>query len=88
MSPSSVRACGCRRRPGRDLLRDGRLPEGWPRDRPPNHLKTRLPSVVAVGDVRQRALAHVASAVGAGATAIAVILEYLQERTRRWWSTT
>ena len=57
-------------------------------NRPPYHLKTRFPGVFAVGDVGQRALAHVASAVGAGATAIAVIHEYPQERPRTWWSST
>lgn len=67
---------------GRDSLRDGQPPKGWSLDRPPALLETSLPGVFAVGDVRQRSMKRVASAVGEGATAISLIHEYLQERTR------
>ena len=67
---------------GRDLLRDGQPPEGWPLERPPALLETSLPGVFAVGDVRQRSIKRVASAVGEGATAISLIHEYLQELSR------
>jgi thioredoxin reductase (NADPH) len=67
---------------GRDLLRDGQLPGGWPLERPPALLETSLPGFFAVGDVRQRSMKRVASAVGEGATAISLIHEYLQEHSR------
>ena len=62
---------------GRDLLRDGRPPAGWPLDRPPLPLETSLPGVFAAGDVRYRATKRVASAVGEGAIAIRLVHEYL-----------
>jgi hypothetical protein len=36
----------------RDLLRDGRPPQGWPTGRPPLPKETSMPGVSAVGDVR------------------------------------
>jgi thioredoxin reductase (NADPH) len=52
----------------------------WPRhDRPPFTLETSLPGVFAVGDVRHNSLKRVASAVGAGATAIFSVHGYLAE---------
>jgi thioredoxin reductase (NADPH) len=64
---------------GRDLLRDGRPPAGWPLDRPPLPLETSLPGVFAAGDVRHRSVKRVASAVGAGAIAVQLVHEYLGE---------
>jgi thioredoxin reductase (NADPH) len=67
---------------GRGLLCDGQPPAGWPLERPPALLETSLPGVFAVGDVRQRSMKRVASAVGEGATAISLIHEYLREHGR------
>jgi thioredoxin reductase (NADPH) len=64
---------------GRDLLRDGQMPEGWPLGRPPYLLETSVPGVFAAGDVRHRSMKRVASAVGEGSTAISLIHEYLRE---------
>jgi thioredoxin reductase (NADPH) len=64
---------------GRDLLRDGRLPPGWPLERPPLLLETSLPGVFAAGDVRYRSVKRVASAVGEGAIAVQLVHEYLAE---------
>lgn len=63
---------------GHDLLgADGNPAAGWPLTRPPYHLETSLPGVFAVGDVRSGSMKRVASAVGEGATAIALIHQYL-----------
>jgi thioredoxin reductase (NADPH) len=56
---------------------DGKPPAEWPLARPPYHLETSLPGVFAVGDVRSGSMKRVASAVGEGATAIALIHHYL-----------
>ena len=65
-------------RTGRDLYRAGRLPAGWPLERPPLLLETSIPGVFAAGDVRHRSIKRVAAAVGEGATAIQLVHEYLQ----------
>jgi thioredoxin reductase (NADPH) len=62
---------------GQDLLRNGRLPEAWPLDRPPMLLETSMPGVFATGDVRHGSLKRVASAVGEGSIAIPLIHSYL-----------
>jgi thioredoxin reductase (NADPH) len=62
---------------GTDLLREGRLPDGWPLERPPLHLETSLPGVFAVGDVRHGSVKRVASAVGEGANAVELLHGYL-----------
>lgn len=63
---------------GHDLLGpDGKPPSGWPLARPPYYLETSLPGVFAVGDVRSGSTKRVASAVGEGATAIALVHQYL-----------
>jgi thioredoxin reductase (NADPH) len=64
---------------GRDLLRGGKPPTGWPLDRPPLPLETSLPGVFAVGDARLGSIKRVASAVGEGATAIQLAGQYLDE---------
>jgi thioredoxin reductase (NADPH) len=64
---------------GHDLLVDGNPPPGWPLRRPPLLQETSLPGVFAAGDVRQRAVKRVASAVGSGAIAIQLVHEYLSE---------
>ncbi|HEV8192864.1 MAG TPA: RNA-guided endonuclease TnpB family protein [Ktedonobacterales bacterium] len=63
---------------GHDLLGAGGKPSaGWPLIRPPYHLETSVPGVFAVGDVRSGSMKRVASAVGEGATAIALIHQYV-----------
>jgi thioredoxin reductase (NADPH) len=62
---------------GHDLVRGGSTPDGWPLDRPPMLLETSVPGVFAVGDVRHRSIKRVASAVGEGATCIALVHDYL-----------
>jgi thioredoxin reductase (NADPH) len=51
----------------------------WPLARPPEMLETSLPGVFAVGDVRAGNLKRVASAVGEGAIAIALVHRVLAE---------
>ena len=68
---------------GRDLLGDGRLPGGWPLDRPPLPLETSLPGVFAAGDVRYRSIKRVASAVGEGSVAVQLVHEYLADLQER-----
>jgi thioredoxin reductase (NADPH) len=65
---------------GRDLLRDGSGPPGWPLHRPPMLLESSLPGVFAAGDVRHRSVKRVAAAAGEGATAIQLVHEYLADQ--------
>jgi thioredoxin reductase (NADPH) len=62
---------------GPDLLRDNRLPDGWPLDRNPYYLETNVPGVFAAGDVRHGSIKRYASAVGEGAMAVAFVHRYL-----------
>ena len=62
---------------GPDLLVEGRRPAGWPLPRDPYHLESSLPGVFAAGDVRADSLKRVASAVGEGAAAVALVHRYL-----------
>jgi len=64
---------------GRDLVRGGRPPAGWPLERAPLPLETSLPGVFAAGDVRYRSIKRVASAVGEGAIAVQLVHEFLAE---------
>ena len=64
---------------GTDLSRDELTAAGWPRTRAPHHLETSLPGVFAVGDVRSGNQKRVASAVGEGSTAIALVHQVLKE---------
>jgi thioredoxin reductase (NADPH) len=69
---------------GRDLRGvDGRVPGGWPLQRPPLLLETSLPGVFAAGDVRYRSVKRVASAVGEGSIAVQLVHEYLAEPRER-----
>jgi thioredoxin reductase (NADPH) len=63
---------------GHDLA-GGVRPPDWPLPRPPLHLETSMPGVFAAGDVTHGSTKRVASAVGAGATAIQLVHAYLQE---------
>jgi thioredoxin reductase (NADPH) len=64
---------------GRDLVRDGALPAGWPLERAPSLMETSEPGVFAIGDVRAGSVKRVASAAGAGAIAVQLVHEYLNE---------
>ncbi len=63
---------------GADLLVDNQPPRGWTLDRPPFLLETSVPGIFAAGDVRFGTNHRVASAVGEGAAAYALIKEYLK----------
>jgi thioredoxin reductase (NADPH) len=52
---------------------------GWPMARAPHLLETSLPGVFAVGDVRSGSFKRVASAVGEGAIAVALVHQVLHE---------
>ncbi|MBL7497235.1 FAD-dependent oxidoreductase [Frankia sp. CNm7] len=62
---------------GPDLVVDGRRPRGWTLDRDPYHLETSLPGVFVAGDARSESVKRVASAVGEGAMAIALVHRFL-----------
>ncbi|WP_256788404.1 FAD-dependent oxidoreductase [Frankia sp. AvcI1] len=65
---------------GPDLVVDGRRPPGWSLDRDPYHLETSVPGVFVAGDARAESVKRVASAVGEGAMAIALVHRYLEKR--------
>jgi thioredoxin reductase (NADPH) len=67
-------------RTGPDLLVDGRRPAGWDRDRDPYYLESSVPGIFAAGDVRANSVKRVASAVGEGAMAVALVHRYLESR--------
>ncbi len=61
---------------GADLLGG----EGWwPLERPPLPLESSQPGVFVAGDVRHGSVKRVASAVGEGAMAIALVHRYLED---------
>jgi thioredoxin reductase (NADPH) len=64
---------------GPDLVADGARPAGWVLDRLPYHLETSVPGVFVAGDVRAESVKRVASAVGEGAMAIALVHRYLEK---------
>lgn len=64
---------------GPDLSREDLTAAEWPLARAPHLLETSLPGVFAVGDVRAGNLKRVASAVGEGAIAVALVHQVLQE---------
>ncbi|WP_433180822.1 FAD-dependent oxidoreductase [Actinoallomurus sp. CA-150999] len=65
---------------GPDLLREGHRPQGWTLDRDPLYLESSVPGVFVAGDVRSQSVKRVASAVGEGAMAVALVHRYLEER--------
>lgn len=63
---------------GPDLMIDKKPPLGWTLERDPFLLETSVPGIFAAGDVRYGTSHRVASAVGEGAIAHALIKEYLK----------
>jgi thioredoxin reductase (NADPH) len=63
---------------GRDVFRDGRPPRSWTLERDPFPMETSVPGVFAAGDVRHQSVKRVASAVGEGAVAVALVHQYLK----------
>jgi thioredoxin reductase (NADPH) len=51
----------------------------WPLGRTPHTLESSLPGIFAVGDVRAGSMKRVASAVGEGAAAIALVHRVLHD---------
>jgi thioredoxin reductase (NADPH) len=58
-------------------LQEYRAQFNWPLERAPLHLETSMPGVFAAGDVRHASIKRVASAVGEGAMAVALVHRYL-----------
>jgi thioredoxin reductase (NADPH) len=65
-------------RTGSDLVVNGDRPRGWDRDRDPFYLESSVPGIFAAGDVRANSIKRVASAVGEGAMAVALVHRYLE----------
>ena len=65
-------------RAGRTLMRDGKRPKGWALQRDPYPLETSIPGIFVAGDVRDKAIRRVASAVGEGANAVSQVHQYLK----------
>jgi thioredoxin reductase (NADPH) len=63
---------------GSDLIVDKKPPQGWTLERDPFLLETSVPGIFAAGDVRFGTNHRVASAVGEGAIAFALMKEYLK----------
>jgi len=63
---------------GMDLMVDKKPPQNWTLERDPFLLETSVPGIFAAGDVRYGTNHRVASAVGEGAIAFALMKEYLK----------
>jgi thioredoxin reductase (NADPH) len=66
---------------GLDVMMDKKPPAGWTLERDPFLLETSVPGIFAAGDVRYGTNHRVASAVGEGAIAYALIKEYLKTKS-------
>lgn len=64
---------------GNDLLKGGKRPRGWHLERNPFLLETSVPGIFVAGDVRHSSIKRVASGVGEGSIAIALVHRYLSE---------
>jgi len=64
---------------GNDFVRDGKSMTPWPLPRLPYSMETSIPGVFAAGDVRHNSIKRCATAVGDGATAVAVVHRYLAD---------
>ncbi|MGI5269840.1 FAD-dependent oxidoreductase [Nonomuraea sp. CA-218870] len=65
---------------GPDLVQGGQRPRNWTLRRQPYYLETNVPGVFAAGDVRAESIKRVASAVGEGAMAVALVHRYLEKQ--------
>ena len=63
---------------GRDLVADGRRPQGWTAERDPFLYETSVPGVFAAGDARHGSGKRVAAAVGEGSATVSAVHEYLR----------
>ena len=64
---------------GADLTKEELDAAQWPLARAPHTLETSLPGIFAVGDVRAGSMKRVASAVGEGAAAVALVHRAIRE---------
>jgi thioredoxin reductase (NADPH) len=64
---------------GADLTNEDLEAANWPLARGPHTLETSLPGIFAVGDVRSGSMKRVASAVGEGAAAVALVHRSIRE---------
>ena len=64
---------------GTDLSSDELAHAKWPLARPPYLLETSRPGIFAVGDVRSGNVKRVASAVGEGSIAVALVHQVLRQ---------
>lgn len=62
---------------GRDLYRNGKLCSQWTLDREPFLLETGVPGVFVAGDARHASIKRVASGVGEGSIAVAMVHQHL-----------
>jgi thioredoxin reductase (NADPH) len=62
---------------GRDVVE--LMPDAWPLERDPYLLETSVPGIFAAGDVRHGSIKRVASGVGEGSIAIALVHEHLAD---------
>lgn len=66
-------------RDDRGFVLTGPAVPGWNLDRPPLLLESSLPGLFAAGDVRHDSVKRIASAVGEGAMAVALVHRYLAQ---------
>jgi thioredoxin reductase (NADPH) len=57
----------------------GTLPRGWPLERSPYRLETRLPGVFVAGDARRGAVNRIVVAAGEGAIAVQFTHHYFRD---------
>ena len=58
---------------------DCRSPRGWPLERSPYSLETRLPGVFVAGDARRGAIHRIVAAAGEGASAVQFTHHYFRD---------
>ena len=67
---------------GQDVLGDGERDRWWSLGRDPYPLESSQPGVFVAGDLRHGSIKRVASAVGEGAMAVALVHQYLADAAR------
>jgi thioredoxin reductase (NADPH) len=63
---------------GRDVMTDGRPPDGWTPARDPYLFETNVPGIFSAGDARHGSGKRVAAAVGEGSATVSMVHQYLQ----------